>query len=144
MVSSADPIVLVDSSAAVPLMIDTHEHHEPVFDALSHLDRGLAGHAAFETYAVLTRLPPPDRRPPRVVRHLLLANFPHTRFLDATQLADLFERLPDVQVAGGSVYDALVAHTAVAFSMPLATCDRRALGTYGRIGADIIFIDTAQ
>jgi len=34
-----------------------HEHHETTFEALAHRRLGLSGHAAFETFSVVTRLP---------------------------------------------------------------------------------------
>ena len=51
--------------------------------ALGDRRLGLAGHAAFETFSVLTRLPTPARRAPATVARLLAGSFPHTRFLGA-------------------------------------------------------------
>jgi hypothetical protein len=41
-------------------------------------------------------------------------------------------------VAGGAVYDALIALAAVQNGVPLATRDLRARDTYGSMGADVI------
>jgi len=77
----------------------------------------------------LTRLPPPNRRPPDVVAELLATNFPDTRFLSADGALRLLERLRDGRVAGGAVYDALVGAAAVEHGLTLASSDRRALDT---------------
>lgn len=128
--SAERPDLLVDTSVAVALSVVDHDHHEETFAALADRRLGLAGHAAFETFSVLTRLPPPDRRTPAAVARLLSANFPQTRFLDAGHAAELLARLHLDGIAGGAVYDALVGATAVEHGLPLATRDRRALETY--------------
>jgi predicted nucleic acid-binding protein len=131
MPGSADtPETLVDTSVAVALTVADHGHHEETLNALAGRRLGLAGHAAFETYSVLTRLPPPARRTPTAVARAIAANFPHSRFLDAAAAAALLERLPLAGIAGGAVYDALVGATAIEHGVPLATRDRRALETY--------------
>ncbi len=60
--SANGPELLVDTSIAVALTVADHEHHETTLRALGTRRLGLAGHAAFETFSVLTRLPPPARR----------------------------------------------------------------------------------
>ena len=45
------PDVLVDTSAAVALVVADHEHHEATAAALDGRRLGLAGHAAFETFS---------------------------------------------------------------------------------------------
>lgn len=61
---------------------------------------------------------------------LLAANFPYTRFLSGQRAAELLASLAGHGLAGGSVYDALVAATALEHSLTLATRDKRALDTY--------------
>jgi predicted nucleic acid-binding protein len=90
----------------------------------------LAGHAAFETFSVLTRLPPPARRTPAAVARLLASDFPHSKFLGARAAAALLGDLDALGIAGGAVYDALVGATANEHGLPLATRDGRALDTY--------------
>lgn len=128
--SVSDQVTLVDTSVAVALLVADHEHHEETFALLADRRLGLAGHAAFETFSVLTRLPPPLRRTPATVARLLAANFPETRFLAASQAAALFERLDRLGIAGGAIYDALVGAVAVEHDLGLATRDRRALSSY--------------
>ena len=91
---------------------------------------GLSGHAAFETFSVLTRLPTPARRSPATVARLLAEAFPETRFLSAQAAASLLAALGSAVIAGGAVYDALVGACAVEHGLELATRDRRALETY--------------
>ena len=133
--------LLVDTSVAVPLVIEMHEHHRAVTDAIGARRIGLAGHAAFETFSVLTRLPPPMRRRPNDVRQLLSAGFPATRFLGAEDAAQLLDRLPGLRVGGGRVYDALVGAVATAHGLRLATRDTRALDTYRALGVDLELIN---
>lgn len=127
---------LVDTSAAVPLVLASHEHHTATFQVLGGRRLGLAGHAAFETFSVLTRLPPPARRTPGAVDRLLAANFPESRFLSREAAATLLSELSALGIAGGSVYDALVGATAAEHRLVLATRDRRALEIYRAIGVE--------
>ncbi len=128
--SARQPDLLVDTSVAVALTVADHEHHEPTFQALGKRRLGLAGHAAFETFSVLTRLPPPARRTPATIGRLLAAGFPDSRFLGANATAALFGELYALGIAGGAVYDALVGASAREHGLTLATRDQRALETY--------------
>jgi predicted nucleic acid-binding protein len=125
-----EPDLLVDTSAAVALVASDHDHHETTVRAVEGRRLGLAGHAAFETFSVLTRLPPPARRTPAAVARLLAADFPYSRFLDAERAASLMRELHPLGVAGGAVYDALVGACAHEHEVALATRDHRALDTY--------------
>jgi predicted nucleic acid-binding protein len=133
--------VLVDTSIAVPLVVADHEHHRAVVDAVGTSSLGLAGHAAFETFSILTRLPPPARRSPSVVGRLIAHNFPETRFLSEHAAAELLARLGTLGVAGGAVYDALVGAAAVEHGLTLLTRDRRAADTYRRIDVKFMLLD---
>jgi predicted nucleic acid-binding protein len=124
------PEFLVDTSVAVALTVADHEHHETTSAALGGRRLGLAGHAAFETFSVLTRLPTPARRSPATVARLLAGSFPHTRFLSAQAAASLLADLASLGIAGGAVYDALVGACASEDGLVLATRDRRALEIY--------------
>ena len=134
------PDVLLDTSAAVAFVVSDHEGHEATFAALGARRLGLAGHAAFETFSVLTRLPPPARRTPAAVTRLLAENFSESRYLSAAGAAALLGRLAGDGIAGGSVYDALVAATAAEHRLPLATRDRRALDTYRAFDLEVELI----
>jgi len=135
------PALLVDTSVAVALLVADHEHHERTFDALGRRTLGLAGHAAFETFSVLTRLPPPARRSGSTVARLLAASFPHTRFLGAQAAASLLSDLATLGIGGGAVYDALVGACAREHDLVLATRDRRALETYRALDVRVERLD---
>lgn len=129
--------LLVDTSVAVPLVVADHENHPDVQQAIGRRRLGLAGHAAFETFSVLTRLPTPARRPPQVVGRLLRAGFPATRFLGARDAEALLERLAVLGIAGGNVYDALVGAVAASHELPLATRDERAVDVYRALDVEV-------
>ena len=126
--------VLVDTSVAVALVVADHPAHRDASTAAGRRRLGLSGHAAFETYSVLTRLPPPARRSPAVVGHVLVRSFPASRFLPEPEAAGLVDRFADLGVAGGAVYDALVGATALHHDLPLLTRDARAVETYRDLG----------
>ena len=136
--AKARPELLVDTSAAVALSVADHEGRAAARAAVEGRRIGLAGHAAFETFSVLTRLPAPARRTTAAVSRLIATNFPYTRFLSPGASADLLQRLAVLGVSGGSVYDALVGATALEHKVPLVTRDHRALGTYRKLDVEII------
>jgi predicted nucleic acid-binding protein len=138
--SADEPDYLVDSSVAIALVLADHPGHASVFDALGRKRLGLAGHAAFETYSVLTRLPAPARRTPASAMRLIEVNFPLSRFLPPKSAADLLSSLAEVGLAGGSVYDAFVGYTAKVHRLVLATRDERAQGTYRALDVAFEFI----
>jgi predicted nucleic acid-binding protein len=132
--------LLVDTSVAVALVVADHEHHESTFETLRRRKLGLAGHAAFETFSVLTRLPSPARRSPAAIARLLAASFPHSRFLGARTAATLLGELETAGIAGGGVYDALVGAVAREHRLRLATRDRRAVEVYRALDVDVDFL----
>lgn len=129
--------VLVDTSVALAAMLGTHEAHPSASAALARTRPGLAGHAWFETFSVLTRLPPPQRGSPADIAHALTTNFPGTRWMSESAAADLAARCASLGIAGGAIYDALVAATAIDHRLPLLSRDRRAIATYAVLGAEI-------
>lgn len=134
---SRPPDLLVDTSVVVALVVADHEHHAATLEAVGARRLGLAGHAAFETFSVLTRLPPPARRTPETVAEVITANFPENRYLSERATGQLFARLAAAGIAGGSVYDALVGATAAQHGIVLATRDRRALETYRALDVEV-------
>jgi predicted nucleic acid-binding protein len=140
MPTSGKPELLVDTSVAVALAVADHDHHASTSRAVGTRRLGLAGHAAFETLSVLTRLPPPARRTPATVVRLLRASFPHSRFLSPAASAGLLDRLSEEAIAGGAVYDAIVGAVAKEHDLPLATRDRRTLDTYRALDVQVELI----
>src|SRR3954470_1777620 len=86
-------VLLVDTSVAVALVVSDHQQHRATTAAVGDRRLGVCGHAAFETFSVVTRLPPPPRRTPAAVARLLAANFPVTRFLSADAADQLLNGL---------------------------------------------------
>lgn len=132
---------LVDTSVAVASIVAGHAAHGATLDALGARTLGLAGHAWFETFSVLTRLPAPARRNAEEVGRILAHNFPGTTFLDPEASAELALRLPRVGISGGAVYDALVGAAAAAVGLTLISRDRRASSTYRAVGARVQLLD---
>jgi predicted nucleic acid-binding protein len=131
------PLIAADTSVVVAAFASWHVHHEPANRALQAGAR-LIAHSALETYSVLTRLPAPHRAPPEIVRDYLAARFSEPYlFLDAAAYKALVARLVELGIAGGAVYDALIASTATSAGARLVSCDVRAAATYQRCGADV-------
>lgn len=128
----------LDTSVAIPLLVQTHQAHDAVRRWWDGREVALSGHALAETYSVLTRLPGDLRLSPTDAARLL-----GERFVEPLVLGtDVAGRLPGVLsrlgIAGGAVYDALVALAAVEHGAELATRDIRAKATYETVGARVI------
>ena len=136
--TSAD--LLLDTSAAVPFLVAGHVEHSATFKALSGRRLGLSGHAAIETFSVITRLPEPTRLSPATAARILQHNFPHTKHLSSSRAAKLTGQLAASGIAGGAVYDALVAACALEHRCVLATRDERALTTYAALGVEVLLL----
>lgn len=130
------PAYAVDTSVAVAALDATHAAHVPCLAAVREHRPALAGHAAFETHAVLTRLPGPLTVAAPVATKLLQRVFPTVLWLDAAATEGLLRRLGPLGVSGGAVYDALVGESAAEHDVPLLTRDRRAVRTYDLLGVE--------
>lgn len=131
------PVALLDTSTAVALIVEDHEAHVATLDAVRGRRLGLAGHAWFETYSVLTRLPAGLRRSPADALRLLAHNFPASGFLGEAEAADLGGELARLGISGGAVYDALVGAAARQHGLPLVSADARARPVYEALGVDV-------
>ena len=127
-------IALLDTSAAIALIVEDHEAHDVTLEAVRGRRLGLAGHAWFETYSVLTRLPAGLRRSPADVGRLLAHNFPESGFLGEAEAVALGSDLAQLGVSGGAVYDALVGAAARQHGRRLLTGDGRARSVYEALG----------
>ncbi|WP_374461294.1 PIN domain-containing protein [Microbacterium sp.] len=130
--TSAD--FVLDTSAAVALLVEDHTAHGAVQTFCAGAALGLAGHASAETYSVLTRLPPPDRLTPSAAALAIRTAFPRSVSLAEHTALTAVDVLADAGISGGAVYDGLVGLAARDAGVPLVTCDRRALGTYAVLG----------
>ena len=130
-------VLLLDTSAAVALVVEDHEAHAATLEAVRDRRLGLAGHAWFETYSVLTRLPGGLRRSPADVAGLLADNFPATAFLAEEAAAALGPELATMGISGGAVYDALVGAAARQHGRALVSGDARARPVYEALGVRV-------
>lgn len=128
----------LDTSVAVPLLVQTHRAHDAVVRWWDGREVALSGHAVAETYSVLTRLPGDLRVAPADAARLLRARFAAHLQLKPETAGRLPEVFAKLGIAGGAVYDALVALAAVEHDVVLATRDARASATYQAVGARIV------
>lgn len=135
--AEAGAVALLDTSTAIALIVEDHEAHATTLAAVRGRRLGLAGHAWFETYSVLTRLPGGLRRSPADVVRLLAHNFPASAFLAEVESAELGPELARLGVSGGAVYDALVGAAARQHHLVLVSSDARARPVYEAIGVEI-------
>jgi predicted nucleic acid-binding protein len=136
--TAAEPqVVLLDTSVAIALMVEDHEAHGAALEAVRGRRLGLSGHAWFETYSVLTRLPGPNRRSPANAARLLTHNFPASVFLDDEGSRALGNELAELGVSGGAVYDALVGGAARRHHLRLVSADVRARSVYEALKVDL-------
>ncbi|KDA05181.1 ribonuclease [Microbacterium sp. CH12i] len=134
MPTSAD--LLLDTSAAIALIRDVDPAHESVSEATHGLVLGLSGHALFETFSVLTRLPGSARVQPERAAQIVERVFPRSTALPATDALRAPTTFVHAGIAGGAVYDGLVGLAARAAGITLLSCDRRAAPTYRALGVD--------
>lgn len=132
--------VAVDTSVAVPLLVRSHQHHADVVRWWGGQELALSGHALAESYSVLTRLPGDARLSAEDAAHLLDARFTAPLMLSGPTARKVHVTLSRLGIAGGAVYDGLVALAAKEHGVALATRDARARGTYDAVGADVILV----
>ncbi len=131
-------LLACDTSVALPLLVQRHTAHGLVTSWAQGKTLHLAGHAMVETYSVLTRLPTGLRASPHDAARLLAAHFPAPMLLTEQTAEQLPDVLAGLDIAGGAVYDALVALAARDHAATLATLDARARSTYDRVGVTVI------
>jgi predicted nucleic acid-binding protein len=130
----------VDTSVAVPLLVRSHRDHAAVVRWWGGQEVSLSGHALAETYSVLTRLPGDARLAAADAARLLDARFSSPLMLSSSRSRKLPDTLSRLGIAGGAVYDALVALAAKEHGTALATRDARARGTYDAVGVEVIVV----
>jgi predicted nucleic acid-binding protein len=132
--------VAVDTSVAIPLLVRSHQHHADVVRWWGGQELTLSGHALPETYSVLTRLPGDARLSAADAARLLDARFTTPLTLSGPAAREVHVTLSGLGIAGGAVYDGLVALAAKEHGVALATRDARARGTYDAVGVDVILV----
>jgi predicted nucleic acid-binding protein len=134
-------LTALDTSVVVAALASWHEAHERSRRAAD--GASIPAHALIESYAVLTRLPPPHRLAAPTAGELLAGWFPSERVLhlDRRHTRSLLGRFATADLDGGAAYDGLVAVTAAAHDHVLLTRDARAVRTYERLGVTYQLID---
>jgi predicted nucleic acid-binding protein len=122
-------VTAVDTSIVVPALLGWHQHHDRCRKAAA--GSVIPSHVGIEAYSVLTRLPSPHRVAPDVAGALLESWFGRRRLTATARLQrELVERVSELHIAGGAVYDALVGLTASAAGETLLSRDQWAARTY--------------
>ena len=132
--------IAVDTSVAIPLLVRSHRDHAAVTRWWAGQQITLSGHALAETYSVLTRLPGDARLAAADAARLLAARFAPPLVLSSQRAGELPDTLSRMGIAGGAVYDALVALAARDHGVALASRDARARGTYDAVGVELIIV----
>jgi predicted nucleic acid-binding protein len=112
--------VLLDTSVLVSAMLPDHIHHSQAHLWMERAKSGtfefvVSGHSLAEMYSVLTRLPRKPRISPGDALRLIQQNvLPHATIvaLSGDDYANLLPELSQTGVAGGAVYDAVIAKAA--------------------------------
>ncbi|KXO96292.1 PIN domain-containing protein [Tsukamurella pseudospumae] len=133
-------LIAVDTSVAVPLLSTLHRQHEAVAMWASGKKLALSGHALAETYSALTRLPGGSRVAPTDATDLIDANFEQVLTPAPRTTTEIHRLCAELNIAGGPVYDALVAFAARDNGATLATRDARARGIYSLVGVTTTFV----
>jgi toxin FitB len=135
-------VIAFDSSVVIAALSSWHPAHESCRAAIASDERALPAHAAFETVAVLSRLPEGYRTTPAVPFDALQRIFPRPWLtLDADGARACLGRAIAARIRGGALYDALIAATAAEHGATLLSADRRAREAYEAIGADVSYIE---
>ncbi|MBA2696601.1 MAG: PIN domain-containing protein [Actinobacteria bacterium] len=124
----------LDTSAAIASVTSDNPVQAGLIERLRGAHLGLAGHARFETYSVLTRMPPPRRLSPEAAARLIQVNFPEVLPFDGRGTVAFLDALVERSITGGAVYDALVAAAALHHDRTLISTDQRAQATYRAMG----------
>jgi predicted nucleic acid-binding protein len=115
------PGFLPDTSCMVAAVCAWHEHHQAAQSELSRRLRDeepmlVAGPALVESYAALTRLPPPHRLSAREAQRLIEASFVDNGrvvALNGRAYLDLLVSMAGESISGGRAYDAVIAECAL-------------------------------
>lgn len=111
---------LFDTSVLVSAFVVSHPTHQSCISWLhqvkaEQLQGIIATHTLAETYSVLTRLPVSPRISPRLARQLLDENLKEFEVisLEAEDYYRVIDKMVTLNLAGGAIYDALIAQVAI-------------------------------
>ena len=135
-------MIALDSSVVIAALSKWHPVHEGSQAAIARDDRALPSHVAFETAAVLSRLPKGYRTTSAVVLEALERIFTRPWLvLDGDAARNCLGRAVAAGIGGGALYDALIAATAREHGATLLSADRRAREAYEAMGADVSYVE---
>jgi hypothetical protein len=126
----------VDTSVAVAAVDRGHAAHGVCAAAVRNRRPVLAGHAAWETFSVLTRMPGHLAVDTQTAATVIYRTFPTVAWLTPDMSQALFAKLETIGILGGAIYDALVGEAARSNGRRLLTRDLRARRTYDLLGVD--------
>ena len=130
-----------DTSVALAAIDPNHEAHAGCRREVARRRPALSGHAVFECYSVLTRLPPPLRLTAAQAGSVLARAFPEPCWAGPGDLESLRIRSAQLGIVGASVYDALVGQAALVNERTLLTRDQRAERIYRALGVAHEMVD---
>lgn len=129
-----------DTSVAVAAVDAGHAAHVECAAEVRSRRPALAGHAAWETFSVLTRMPGALAIDPLAAWEVIERTFHTVHWLDAKAEQALFARVAALGLTGGAVYDGLVGEAARTNGCRLLTRDLRARRTYDLLGVEFELI----
>ncbi len=111
---------MLDTSTLIAAMLPDHVHHLEAHAWLKDAKQGkfeffVSGHSIAEIYAVLTRLPRQPKILPSEAWQLIQENVVQNATviqLTGIEYLQLIEKLAQLGIRGGQVYDAIIAQTA--------------------------------
>jgi predicted nucleic acid-binding protein len=112
--------ILADTSVLVPGIVEQHVFHERAFPWIykarnSTVELCVSAHSLAESYSTLTNLPFIPRISPGVAKRLIRDNIEAVaRVVELTRSDYLrvIDRAADLNIVGGTIYDALVTRAA--------------------------------
>jgi predicted nucleic acid-binding protein len=129
-------VITCDTSVLVAGFARWHTDHKTAAAAIRRMG-AIVDHVAVETFSVLTRLPPPRRVPAHLVTTFLEGHFPDAvPRLASAPSADVLDIALRGGIAGGAIYDLVVALAAHRRGAMLLSLDQRAAATYDAAGVD--------
>jgi predicted nucleic acid-binding protein len=107
---------LLDASVVAPALAAIHPHHARALPWLARAARGeieaaVTAHTLAESYSALTLMPVQPRIPPGHACRLLSDGTVHLRIVELAEAdyRQTIQRVADMGLTGGIVYDALIA-----------------------------------
>ncbi|MCU0259842.1 MAG: PIN domain-containing protein [Ilumatobacteraceae bacterium] len=131
----------VDTSVAVAALDAGHAAHGACAAVVRSRRPALAGHAVWETFSVLTRMPGQLAVDAPTAAAVIARTFPTVTWLAPDDADALLGRLQTIGIVGGAVYDALVGEAARSNGCRLLTRDLRARRTYDLLGVEHELVD---